>query len=367
MRKWFTYNVGSMPNVGNMGNPEVAEKFAAVNTPKPAVRGGGEVRPGERSWVVYIAQAIARAVGISEPDESYGTKYRHYAGRALRGLWHWRRINRRIADGHLPNLGYAKWAEEDYENFKASEKSKPTGARFMRGIATAWAIKLFSGVILFNQKKFEEKIVQDAKEILALRKPGDPEIVLQFELPLEMALGALLPMPNWLRQKFYGLFLRSIERIILQLPEGTAFAFHLCWGDLGGRALVPRWLQAVGAKIAMVNAITALPLWENYRLFAIHDPFGDGRHAPRVTWWTRWRYARRLNPLPEGVLYAFGIVHRNLRASKIAQIANALADVLEKKGAAAFALSTPCGMGRMITGRARELLESIREAFSSLR
>lgn len=335
------------------------------------VLGGGEGRfgtrgkrpkydePGEQSWVVGLVVVISRALHIPLIGfRTYGQNALHillgalipyYVPFVALGIW------------KLPQLPYAKWALEDRQDFDDKYKDRRrNGARFMRGISSAWALKIFSGAIWLPLRMFERRIIANLREILTKY----PDTVIQFELPLELAAGIRIPMPRWLRKLIYRGFLRSVARIIRATPAGTSFAFHLCWGDLGGKPVVPASRQKVMAKIDLINAIMTMPVWDDWDLYAIHEPYGSGEDKPAITKRELKKIARHLHVLPEhlrGVIWALGVLHIDSESDETLELVQKLIRVLAAKGIHVFAIATPCGMGRMDEEKAKTLIRRGRE------
>lgn len=355
------YLVGSMPPTLISGvpypSPEEMQRFLAEHAGPNAIIGGGEVRPEEQVWIVPYSNKIAKAAGIPSL-EKFSSEVWHYPFRLTLGVLF---ANRHMTADKVPEFGYPQMAKEDRAAF---DKFHKPGAVFMRGVTSAVAIKMFSGAMFTDVTHLEDKIAQDIRDIQANKATADT--VFQIEVPFEMFIDAMLPESMEKRQRKYAKQLQSAERIIRQTPKGTRYAFHLCWGDLGGRPAVPKWRQKVGAKIAMLNAIAAMSVWnEGWELFAVHDPFGDGVHAPRLSQHDLDEYKQSLAPLPANALYAIGILHNKISAEAVAPLVGSLQDVLRGKGVTRFALSTHCGLGRKSTADTIALFEQ-KEAVNHL-
>lgn len=340
------WNTGSAP-----GTEEEARNFLYDHVGDHAcVLGGGEWRRKERSWVIGIITDISRALHIPLIGvENYLQNALHIVLGVLMGLIYMPMLY--LGLWHLPPLPYDVWAIQDHENFMA-RRGRQQGAYFMRGVSSAWALKIFSGAIWVPVRWFEAQIVGNIKAILA----EHPDTVIQFELPLELAAGTRFPLPRWLRKRIYRAFLNSVIRIIQQLPEGTRIAFHLCWGDLGGHPVVPKHRQDIMAKIDMINIIVGLELWKKWILHGIHEPYGDGDHVPTVTDDQLRLIEKHLfedlpdQQLPEylqGVIWALGILNVNGKKPETILLAQRLIRVLLAKGISAFAFAAACGLGRL--------------------
>jgi hypothetical protein len=111
------------------------------------------------------------------------------------------------------------------------------------------------------------------------------------------------------------------------------------------------------AKIALINAIVAMGLWDDWNLFAIHEPFGNGDHAPTISVEELDQYRRYLHELPPGVIYGLGVLHLLNDVGITLALVTSLIEVLGKKGVTTFAIAATCGWGRTQYDDAVTLIE----------
>jgi hypothetical protein len=339
--------VGSLPPDLNpekdVPSPADVQEFLAkyLQPGHGDVIGGGEARPDQQVWLASYSNKLAKAVG-TKGLRRYSSEPWHFAVRLAKGLL----SDRRMTADKVPVIGFGEWGVEDHKAFSAQNYDDAT---FMVGLGPV-TYQIFSGAMYTDTKLLEDKIVDEIWHLY--RELGEEEflkVVLQFEVPFKMWADAMLPEGMEAREEHYATRLKSVQRIILRSPKGTRFSFHLCWGDPGGRPAVHPSRQKVGTKVAMINAIASLPVWGEYVLFAIHDPFGDGVHAPHRLTEAEFRvYSTALRRLPEGTHYAIGILHNRFSDEQIpgmAEDVQQLMRILRTKDVKAFYLSTHCGVG----------------------
>lgn len=320
---------------------------------------GGELRKEEANWLVSVTRQIFNTL-VGMPIGLSGGRYWHYLVRKLLGCLLFPVIAIRVTHGKMPKLPHDKWAKEDGEVIEDVKYETGCGALPMRGMPTARAFKFFSGVPGFSSL-FEQRTVQAIRSILE----NNPNTVIQFELPAELAFTSA-PLPRKWREKIARRMAASIERIIRQLPTGSQFAFHLCWGDLRRRPFVFKGLQRSINKVLLVNALASLSVWrEGWKLYAIQDPFCDGINLPAEDPAVYEAY-EELVQFPSGVTYALGLLHHRFSAARTAAVAKVIEPILVRAGVSNIALSPPCGDGRKLEDEVVEQWAIGREALELL-
>lgn len=327
--------------------------MVALTSGQLATLTGGEHRKDEKDWVVPVTRQIFRALSlVASPN---GSQYWHYVVRKLLGFVLFLVIFVRVKMGKMPRLPYGTWAGEDRRIIRAADPN----ARPMRGMPTPKALKFFSGIPLFG-RYFERLVADQIREIVE----ANPETVIQFELPAELAFTSA-PIGSWWQRRIARRMAASLERVIRQSPRGTQYAFHLCWGDLNNRPFVPKFLQSNMAKVFLINAIAELSVWnEGWTLFAIHDPLCDGVNDPA----TDERYYNAywaLVSLPEGTRYVLGVLRAGFSARQTHRVALILTERLEDK-VKLFALAPPCGDERKPLEKVEEQYTTGREVLALL-
>lgn len=346
--------VGSLPPELS---PEQVQPFYAEHLqpgPDDAVT-NGEVLPQEQVWIVPYSNELATAAGIRN-IERYSSKVWHFAVRLAKGL----RSSRHMTLDDVPPMHMAECTSIGYPLF---EQQGYDGTAYKVELYSPVAHKMFSGAMYVDIQHLEDRTVD---EIWKIYNEFGPEkffqMKFQLSVPFEFWADALKFENLDKRTAHYAKQLESVGRVIERSPEGTRFAFHICYGDLGGKPAVPRWRQRTLAKIAMINAILAMPVWQlnKWILDTIHEPFGDGKRAPRRLSKRVIRlYAEHLDQFPAGTAYAMGILHERYRKRRLPRVARdivRLQDVLRTKGVTKFYLSTHCGLGRKTLDNAAKVL-----------
>lgn len=364
------WSVGSLPPDLNpekdVASPDDVQAFLDkyLKPGKFDVVSGGEVRPEQQVWIVGYSNKLGAAAGIRGLAK-YSTKVWHYIVRLSLGVV---QADRHMTGDKVPAIGTAEWAIEDR---KAFDDKHYDGATFTVNLASAIAYRMFSGAMFTDTQLLEDKIVDELRAIYeAFGKEKYFDTVFQLEVPFEMFIDAMLPHSQEKRTERYTTWLASIKRIIQRAPKGTRFAFHLCWGDLGGEPAVLPFRQRVGTKIAMINAIIDLGVWDDYVLYAIHDPFGDGKHAPRRLTKAEFRqYDKVLKRLPQGTRYAIGILSHHFAEEQLPGMiedVKKLMRILGFKGVEVVYLSTHCGLGRKTPRQAVKIFQQYHYVKSQL-
>lgn len=340
---WALFSSGSYKAVPDDEAPDrrsTLEKFAQRTGGHAVAFTGGEWRrapkDSEQDWLVGVCYNIFSALTFVSSKSIEGRKYWHFVVRKLLGLLLAPLIWVRVAMGAMPELPYSRWHQEDSPDIDAVRGE----ARKMRGIPTAKALKFFSGLPLLG-KFMERRVADQVCRILE----DDPETVIDFELPAELAFVSLSffsPLKRWTARRMA----RSLERVIRQCPKGAQFAFHLCWGDLNHKPFVPKALQSNKSKVILITEIALLDVWsEGWRLFAFHDPMCDGTHYASHKEEDYAAYDN-LPEFPPGVIYALGILKAGDDTDNIVSIAQFMAKKLRRKGISQFCLAPPCGDAR---------------------
>lgn len=341
-------------------------------TPDLCVLPGGELanRAG-LPWVADICQQIARALlsetfddlrrplGGSRREGKFraaylqtinrledrtlerGQKYTDYVARTVIGSLSYRRARTAAANGALPELGYARQARTEHGTLERIASGLQAQPPIMVGVPTPLALRLFSGLVA-PVPAIDEALLAEIQEILW----HDRRTVIQFELPVETLL-AMIWMPRHRREKFMAKLVEPLRQLLIQLPQGSRIAFHLCWGDLRGKQIVPRLLQSNHGKVYLTNAIVGMNLWKLHELVAIHDPGGrTGKLSLRAY--------RRLRRFPDQAIFAIGALSPTMT---IGQLLSRYNDVRKAVSGAVrrTALAYSCGTGRLTITQAKAM------------
>jgi hypothetical protein len=314
---------------------------------------GGEHRKREQPWVVpYCTDVLNALISPFSVGKENGTKrYRDFFGRLGLVILLFPLVLWNAARGKIPALPWAEWTAEDYITFNEVQSATGSKAIYMRGIPSPRALTLFSGVFLLGLlvpgflRRFEKRVGGELEKILA----KDPKIVIQFELPAELAMTST-PIPG-VKRLIAWLMMRMFTRLIKRsTPKGTRIAFHLCWGDLDGHPFVPLWLQSNRSKVVLMRAIRSMRVWRSgWELFEIHDPHCDGKNPPKMdeasyrAYNKLWSLFRRRQ---SDFTYALGILHVGRSTEEIVNIGKILISKAWEAGIRDFDIATPCGEAR---------------------
>ena len=316
---------------------------------------GGEVLPPEQVWIVPYSNELATAAGLRN-IERYSSKVWHFAVRLAKGL----RSNRHMTLDDVPPMHMAECMSQCHPLF---EQQGYQGTTYKVEFYSPVAHKMFSGALYVDIRHLEDRTVDELWKIhKELGEEKYRQIKVQLSVPFEFWADALKFEGMEKRTAHYAKQLESLGRVIKRAPNGTRFAFHICYGDLGGKPAVPKWRQRTLAKIAMINAILDMPVWKLNRwiLDTIHEPFGDGKRAPRkLSKKVLDLYREHLHNFPDGTAYAIGILHERYRISRFPRLAGditRLQSILRTKGVRRFYLSTHCGLGRKSVENAAKVL-----------
>ncbi|HYG83508.1 MAG TPA: hypothetical protein VD907_01380 [Verrucomicrobiae bacterium] len=336
------YLTGSYPKYGGPSAEDHLRAMLAL-VHNPLALGGGEWRiPQEDNWVVWQSREIHRELTGSSTLAMEGNRYADFAIRLLKGTV-LTAVTKPTVPVDKPRLHYGDWALQDRKVVEAVIKQRQIDATFMRGAPSAFGLSFFSGVIT-HLELLERRLAEELRKMLTPDKLS--ATIVQFELPAELALIAYAPGQE-AKRKLVQKFVQSIERVIRQLPKGTRIAFHLCWGDLKHRAVVPKPLQSLESIVLLMNGLLALPVWQQgWQLAAIHTPHCDGKNAPAEGPQTYRTFKQLEIPANLDFWMALGILHPKLSLERTTNLTGTLRELLRAQGVQHFALATPCGNAR---------------------
>jgi len=350
------YSVGSLPFATAKEALAFQQKLTAKGIKLWAYVGGEATKP---NWLVNDSQRIARLAGIPLNHIFTGLAYPHFGARLALGTVYKHRVNAYIRSHGVP-LDYANTAREEYDLFAASGAN----GRFMVGLPTPFALAFMSGITGHeNLRAFEASFAEEIRKILAI----DNSIVIQWEMPIELALASLLHPIASRRQKWLQSKMDSVGRVMSAVDSEASWTVHLCNGDLKHRPALPGFGQSPRVRVELINAFTQLEVWQTgHTLEAIHEPHGDGKHLQKLSPKDLQVYSL-LTCRPN--TYAVGL---NLAATvdpeEIAQELRAMRNVLQdvptmdgNPGPLTLLASTPCGLGRTPVAEVDQEFDLLRE------
>ncbi len=281
-----------------------------------------------RNWIIPIIEALRAHPDFELAREGDWSDYdRTPRFRLAKG--------KRLTAAAL-DLGYLAAFRANYPTFVAlREKHSLPGIAYQVGIPGDLDLTLFifgpSG-ILTQRAPFTEATV---REITAIQREADDDVVFQIEVPAELVFVAQVPPP--LRQLVARYMAGGICRLAKRSPSGTRFGVHLCLGDMNHRALAR--MADVGPVVLMANAIASR--WPaGRRLDYVHAPLAAANLPPVLD--ERWYAPLSKLALPPGTRFVAGCIHEDLSAPD----QRALIEMIERRLGTRVDLATACGLGR---------------------
>jgi hypothetical protein len=299
---------------------------------------------GTRSqWVVSIIEALRNNPAVSlKKDGRWST----YDDRPTFRL----RPGSRIDPASL-DLGY----------WNAYRESRPIVEKLIReggvpnaahqvGVASGFDLALFAFGLpgaLRHRKPFNVAV---AREVDAVSGDSGGGVLFQIEVPAELLMVARAP--RVLRRIVAVWASRVCVEVPRMVAPGTQFGVHLCFGDLGNRALV-RGLGDCSAVVALVNAIVArwpAPVSLQY----VHLPLAAGDEPPTLDAAYYVPLARLRVPATTRVVAGF--VHEGRSEPQLRQVLR----LVESAAGRRVDIGAPCGLGRRERDVARAIMRSSR-------
>jgi hypothetical protein len=189
-----------------------------------------------------------------------------------------------------------------------------------------------------------------ARDIKAIADEAVRDVVFQIELPAETV--AVARSPRLLRAAISRWLAGVSVELARSAPTDTRFGIHLCFGDLGNRALVTS-ARDCSAVVALTNAIVAR--WpESAELAYVHLPLAAGNEPPS----TDAAFYAPLGKLelPQATRLIAGFVHEKLSEKQLLDILRAV----EAAAGRTVDVAAPCGLGRRDQSVARDIMAASR-------
>ena len=249
--------------------------------------------------------------------------------------------------GATMDLGVATAFTESYPVFRAlRERHQLPQLRFQVGLAGDLDLALFSlgpAAALPHRRAFTELVV---RELRAVRAVAGDDVVFQLELPAESVLVSQLPAAA--RRVAAARLAGGVRALVQCVPAGSRFGVHLCFGDLGHRALVQP--EDAAPLVTLANAIGRA--WPAGRpLDYVHVPLAAGEHPPSSD--PAFHAPLRGLRLPRGTSVVAGFIHEELDP---AQHTRVLA-LVEGAVGGRVDVAAACGLGRESLETAARVLD----------
>lgn len=255
-------------------------------------------------------------------------------------------------DPDLLHLGYDEALRESRPVLDSLvAKHDLTGVSYQVGVASGFDLALLAfgpvGALRYR-KAFN---LAASREIRAIRRILNDDVVFQIELPAELV--AVSRAPRILRPAIAHWMARiSVEPARLA-PRGTKFGVHLCFGDLHHRALMAV-SKDCAPTVSLANAIAAQ--WPSGTpLRYLHIPLAAGDNAPSLDE-SYYAPLAKLS-LPLHTRLVAGFVHEALSPEQL----RAVLTMVESAYGRPVDVAAPCGLGRRDTAMARDLMRASRQ------
>ena len=244
-------------------------------------------------------------------------------------------------------LGYNQFFAGSYPIFRRlrAERDLPE-LKFQVGVPTGLGITISMMQPLLALRyvgAFNKRIAYEVNEII--KQAGD-DVIIQVEVPAELALAYRLPsflMP---------LALRSIYQLINQINSQAKIGIHICLGDLNNQALVEA--KTLDKMVAFSNHLVAN--WPaTHQLVYVHYPLAEAATPPPTDadYYTPLKNIQ----LPDGVRFVGGFVHEKHTIEKSRQILNTIEALRGKT----IDVACSCGLGRRSSDIALQLIQTMNE------
>ncbi|QYN17938.1 hypothetical protein [Amycolatopsis sp. DSM 110486] len=244
-----------------------------------------------------------------------------------------RLVARRLEPGQIP-LHIADDALAEFELLRASGTPATAEEPLQVGVPGYLDMALFIFGPLGVFKHARAFLRAADAQISRVRAAEGDRVVFQLELPL--ALIAVTAAPPPLRRLVAELMAFLVTRPAARAPEGTRFGVHLCFGDLGHRAL--RQPRSAAPMVALANAVVRRRP-AGRPLDFVHLPMSGGDEPPP----TSAAFYAPLRRLRAGsAVVVARIAHE--RQDEQAQLT--VRDHVETALGRLVDLATSCGLGR---------------------
>ncbi|WP_326834251.1 hypothetical protein VSH64_04890 [Amycolatopsis rhabdoformis] len=283
---------------------------------------GGET--GQRlQWFVPVVKELKRSGAVRVVKDGDWTAYDDTD----------RLVARRLDPAQIP-LHIAEDALAEVELLRAAGTPATAAQPLQVGVPGYLDMALFIFGPLGVFKHARGFLKAAGAQIDQVQAAAGERVVFQLELPL--ALIAVTAAPPPLRRIMASVLARLVTRQAARAPEGTRFGVHLCFGDLGHRAL--RRPRSAAPMVALANAIVRH--WPAGRaLDFVHLPMSGGDEPPPVD---AAFYAPLRGLRPGSAVVVAGIAHE--RQDERAQLT--VRDHVEAALGRPVDLATSCGLGR---------------------
>jgi hypothetical protein len=248
---------------------------------------------------------------------------------------------------HHLRFGYDDYFRQSYPIFqRLREQHGLNNLKFQVGIPTGLGISfsmLAPITALRYADGFNRRLAYEVNQIL---KAAGDDVIIQIELPGELAMAYQLP------PFLVSLALRSVWGFLNKLDHPARIGVHLCLGDLNNKALFH-----ASTLDKMVNFSNALvDGWPSrHHLEYIHYPLAEAVAPPSL----QADYYQPLQKvrLPAGTRFIAGFVHESRTPAELHQ----LRTIIETVRGGEVGIACSCGLGRRPQPIAEKLIDLMRQ------
>jgi hypothetical protein len=249
---------------------------------------------------------------------------------------------------HHLRLGYDEFFKQSYPIFRQlRDEHKLPHLKFQVGIPTGLGIA-FSMMSPLDALRyadaFNKRLAHEIHEIL---KIASDDVVIQLEVPGELAMAYQLP----------GFLVRlpvmSVLGLVNKIQPSVLFGIHICLGDLNNKALVHA--RSLDKMVNFSNQLVAS--WpERHPLAYVHYPLAEAAAPPPLE--KHFYQPLAQIRLPTGTQFVAGFIHERLTTEQHQQLLN----TIESVRGHTVGVACSCGLGRRPRPIAEQLMRAMREA-----
>ncbi|MEV5409765.1 hypothetical protein AB0K60_13120 [Thermopolyspora sp. NPDC052614] len=187
------------------------------------------------------------------------------------------------------------------------------------------------------------------EEVAAFSAAAGQDVAWRLEMPsalVGMAMAGRLPVGQALAARFHT---ARIADLLARMPRDTEMTLHLCYGDLGNKAMAPP--RDLTPAVRYLNLLAARLHDRGLSLPPVHIPVAHGAD-PAPTAEPFYRPLRELHP-------RWRVIAGIAAAVDPASGARALALFEAAAGRPAYAVATACGLGRHTPEAADKAVEAM--------
>jgi hypothetical protein len=242
---------------------------------------------------------------------------------------------------HL-NFRYDTYFEQHYPTFKRlrAERGLEGKVKYQVGVPTGLGIGFGMMNPLTAIRYAGALNTRIAYEVNRILKMAGDDVIIQVEIPAELAMAYRLP------PFLMGLSLRTVFDLVKKM-DAAPLGYHLCLGDLNNKALTQA--PSLDRMVEFSNRLVAgTP--SKHKLLYMHYPLAEAAVPPPLE--AAYYAALKDIRLPAGVEFIAGFVHEKRTEAEHQQILRELETVLKQP----VGVACSCGLGRRPSDVAEKLM-----------